>query len=96
VVIVNVGIPIALSFGLTEDSSLYDTFCTTLKSLLDIDLLTFIIESDQGSVLRAICAKYRNCHLACLRHLLVSLCGGSFVLKSEISPDVEGMVTSRL
>jgi hypothetical protein len=38
VAITNVGIPIALSFGLTEDSSLYDAFYTTLKSLFDIDL----------------------------------------------------------
>jgi uncharacterized membrane protein YqgA involved in biofilm formation len=38
VVIANVGIPIALSFGLTEDNSLYDSFYTTLKSLFDINL----------------------------------------------------------
>jgi hypothetical protein len=81
VVIANVGIPIALSFGLTEDSSLCDASYITLKSLFDIDLSTFIIESHQGSVLHAICVKYYNRHLACLRHLLVSLCHGPFAFK---------------
>jgi hypothetical protein len=45
-VIANVGIPIALSFDLAEDGSSYEAFYTTLKSLFDIDLSTFIIESD--------------------------------------------------
>jgi hypothetical protein len=31
------------------------------------------VESDQGSALKAICNKYQNTHLACIRHLLVSL-----------------------
>jgi energy-coupling factor transporter transmembrane protein EcfT len=65
VVIANAGIPIALGFGLTEDSSLYDAFYTTLKILFNIDLSTFIIESDQRSALHAVYAKYRNHHLAC-------------------------------
>jgi hypothetical protein len=64
VVIANVGIPVALSFDLTEDSSLYDAFYTMPKNLFEVDLLTFIIESDQGRALRAICAKYSNRHLA--------------------------------
>jgi hypothetical protein len=67
---------------LTEDSSLYDAFSATLKSLFDIDLSTFIIESDQGSSLRAIWAKYRNRHLACLRHSLVSFRRGPFAFKT--------------
>jgi hypothetical protein len=71
VIIANLGIVIALSLGLTEYSSLYDAFSTTLKSLLDIDSSTVIIESDQGSALHTICAKYRNRHLGCLRHFLV-------------------------
>jgi hypothetical protein len=82
VVIAAVGIPIALSFGLAEDTSLYDAFYTTLKSLFDIHLSTFIIESDQGSALRAVCAKYRNRHLACLRHLFVSLRRGPYVFET--------------
>jgi hypothetical protein len=80
-VIANVGIPIALSFGLTKDSVLYRAFYITLKSLFDIDLSTFIIESDQRSALRTICVKYRNCHLACLRHPLVSFLCGPFAFK---------------
>jgi hypothetical protein len=81
VVIANVGIPIALSFGLTEDSSLYDVFDIALKSLFDIRLPIFIIESDQGSALYAICAKYHNCHLACLQHPLRTLGRGPFAFK---------------
>jgi hypothetical protein len=81
VVIANVGILIALSLSLTEDRSLYSPFYTTLKNLFDIDLPTFLIESDQGSALRALCVKYRSHHLACLRHLLVSLLCGPFAFE---------------
>jgi hypothetical protein len=81
VVIGNVGIPIAVSFGPVEDTALYDTFYTTLMELLGFDLSTFTVESDQGSALRAICKKYQNPHLACLLHLLVSLGRGPFAFE---------------
>jgi hypothetical protein len=79
----NVGIPIALGFVLIKDSFLYDAFYTRLKSLFDIDLSTFIIESDQGSTLPAICANSCDRHLACLRHLLVSLRRSPFAFEIE-------------
>jgi hypothetical protein len=81
VVIGNVGIPIAVSFGPVEDTALYETFYTTLMELFRFDLSTFTVESDQGSALRAICKKYQNPHLACLRHLLVSLGRGTFAFE---------------
>jgi hypothetical protein len=73
VVIGNVEIRVALSFGPTEDTALYNTFYLTFRSLLSLALSPYILESDQGSALRAICSKYHNRHLTCLRHLLVSL-----------------------
>jgi hypothetical protein len=81
VVIGNVGIPIALSFGPVEDTELYEMFYTILRELFGFDLSTYIIESDQGSALRAICRKYQNSHLACLRHLLVALGRGPFAFE---------------
>jgi hypothetical protein len=92
VIIPNVGIPIAVSFDLTEDSFLYNAFYTTLKSLFDVDLLTFIIESDRGSALCAICTKDCNRHLACLGHLLVSLRRGSFAFEIGNLVRCPGMV----
>jgi hypothetical protein len=78
VVIGNVGIQIALNFGPGEDPGLCDTFYITLRELFDFDFSADTIESDQGSALRAICPKYRNTHLTCLRHLLVTLGRGPF------------------
>jgi hypothetical protein len=73
IVIANTGIPIAVSFGPAEDTAIYETFYSTFRSLFQLDLSQYTIESDQGSALRAICTKYGNRHLACLRHLLVNI-----------------------
>jgi hypothetical protein len=78
VVIGNLEIQIAFSFGPVKDTRLYDTFYTTLRELFDFDLSAYIIEFDQGSALRAICTKCQNAHLMCLRHLLVALGRGLF------------------
>jgi hypothetical protein len=69
----NVGIPVALSSGPIKDTALSNTFYLRFRSLFNLDLSTYILESDQGSAFHAICSKYHNRHLACLRHLLVSL-----------------------
>jgi hypothetical protein len=40
---------------------------------LQIDLSALIVEFDQGTALAAVCKKYNNRQLFCLRHFLVSL-----------------------
>jgi hypothetical protein len=82
VVIGNVDVSIALSFGPVEDVALYDALYATFRSLFNIDLSTCLIEFDQGPALQAICKKYQNPGLAFLRHLLVALGPGPFA--SEI------------
>jgi hypothetical protein len=74
----NVGIPIALNFGPTENAELYDGFYLIFRSLFNLDLPRYVVESDQGPALRSICAKYGNQRVMCLRHLLVSLGRGPF------------------
>jgi hypothetical protein len=74
----NVGIPIALNFGPVENVELYDGFSLIFRSLFNLDLSTYVVESDQGSALGSICAKYGNQHTMCLRHLPVSLGRGPF------------------
>ena len=69
----SVSIPLGFSFGAAETKDLYELLFIYFKSKLDIDLSQYIIESDQGSALRSVCEHYGNEHLACLRHLLVSL-----------------------
>ena len=69
----NVSIPLGFSFGPAETKELYELLFSFFKSKLDIDLSVYVIESDQGSALRAVCEDHGNEHLACLRHLLVSL-----------------------
>jgi hypothetical protein len=95
VVIVNVGIAIALSFGLTEDSSLYDAFYTILK--------TYLISVCRHLLLNP--AKDLPCAQSVPNIAIVTchVCGTSSchsataasLSKSEISSDVEGMVISR-
>ena len=41
--------------------------------LIGVDLSAYIIESDKGSALTAICAKYNCQHIGCLRHFLAGL-----------------------
>jgi hypothetical protein len=67
----NVGIPLAVSFGPNESIELYDTFYTAFDSL-NIDLRIYILESDQGSALKAVGTRHTR-HLFCLRHVLKSL-----------------------
>ena len=68
----NVGIPVAFTFGASEDKHLYQNFVDKFQTEYHINLKKFIVESDQGSALRAICDEFKE-HIACLLHFLVSL-----------------------
>ena len=69
----NIGIPLGFAFGSGEDKSLYARHFQAFAEQMGIDLSKLVIESDQGSALEAICNEKFAMHLACLRHLLVSL-----------------------
>ena len=69
----NTGIPLGFAFGSGEDKQLYSKHFDAFKKATGIDLSHFVIQSDQGSALKAICEEKNVVHLACLRHLLVSL-----------------------
>jgi len=69
----NIVIPHGFAFGSGEDKTLYDHHFQAFKEQTGIDLSKFIIESDQGSALTAICNEKSITHIACFRHLLVSL-----------------------
>ena len=69
----NVGIPLGFAFGKSEDKVLYTKLLTTMKDKLDLEFKGKVIESDQGSALKAVAKEFEMIHLACLRHLLVSL-----------------------
>ena len=59
----NTGIPLSIAFGKGETKSLYLLHILAFKRKLNINIEDFVIESDQGKAIDAIC----------LRHLLVSL-----------------------
>ena len=63
----NVGLPIAFTFGAAEDKKLYNNFVEMFNVEFGIDLKKFIVISDQGSALKAICDEFKE-HIACLRH----------------------------
>ena len=69
----NAGIPLGFAFGNGEDKSLYNLLLSVLQEKIDLQLRTKIIESDQGSALKAVAKDFSMIHLQCLRHLLVSL-----------------------
>lgn len=69
----NVSVPLGFSFGKAETKEQYQLLFSFFNSKLDIDLSEYVFESDQGSSLRGVCADNNCAHLACLRHLLVSL-----------------------
>jgi hypothetical protein len=68
----NVGLSVVALFGAKEDFALYEEFYEALGAL-GIGLSGFVGESDQGSVLKSVCTKHGNRHLAFLPHLLVGL-----------------------
>ena len=60
------------TFGGAEDKKLYNNFVEIFSSEFGINLKQFIIESDQGSALKAVCDEFKG-QIACLSHFLVSL-----------------------
>ena len=75
VIIHNVGVPLGFSFGIIEDSDIYNNFFEHFKNVFGFQIPTFInvAESDQGSGLKKAIKDQGLKHLCCLRHLLVSL-----------------------
>ena len=54
VIIHNVGLPLGFSFGLIEESDIYNSFFENFKNIFGFQIPTFInmAESDQGSGLK--------------------------------------------
>jgi hypothetical protein len=69
----NTSIPLAFAFGPAETTDLYAQFYESFQTQYQIDLGRFIVESDQGAALKAICREHGNPHRACLRHFLARL-----------------------
>jgi hypothetical protein len=69
----NTAIPLAFTFGPSETSELYRHFYQTFQKRYGISIGQFIVESDQGSALKAICRENGNPHRVCLRHFLARL-----------------------
>lgn len=74
-IIQNVGIPIGMSFGLTEDASIYNEFFFHFHNVYGFEISDFVdfVESDQGKALISAAHRQGMSHICCLRHLLVSL-----------------------
>lgn len=75
IIIQNAGIPIGMSFGLTEDSFIYNEFFFHFHNIYGYEIPTFvnIAESDQGTALIKDVNDQGMSHICYLRHLLVSL-----------------------
>jgi hypothetical protein len=69
----NVGIPLAFTFGATENLELYERLYEVFVELFNIDLGRYITESDHGAALRALCNRHDQPQLICHRHFLLSL-----------------------
>jgi hypothetical protein len=69
----NVGVPLGFSFDVAETTELYQQQYIAFAELFAIGLRQYVVESDQGSALRALCARNGQTQLICLRHFLVSL-----------------------
>ena len=69
----NVGIPLGFAFGHSEDKALYVDLIETMQQQFEIDIKGNVLESDQGSALKAAAQHFGVKHIMCLRHLLVSL-----------------------
>lgn len=75
IIIQNVGIPIGMSFGLTEDASIYNEFFFHFHNIYGYEIPDFVdvVESDQGKALIKAVHDQGMRHICYLRHLLVSL-----------------------
>jgi hypothetical protein len=64
----NVGVPLAIAFGIAETVALDEQFYTALDQLFQLDLSQYIMETDQGPALCALCTRHQQRHLLCLPH----------------------------
>ena len=69
----NVGVPIGFAFGRGEDKAIYNELFSTISEQTSIVFPGKVIESDQGTALKAAIGDLSMMHLACFRHLLVNL-----------------------
>ena len=69
----NTSLPIAFAFGHGETKILYSLLLDTVEEELNINFTNKILESDEGSALKAICSDYSIIKLSCLRHYLEKL-----------------------
>ena len=96
----NIGIPLGFAFGSGEDKKLYEKHFEAFSQQTGINLARFVIESDQGSALKAICDEKSITHLACLRHFLVSLHYSAYsyvageLVKCASSSDLQKAISS--
>ena len=87
--ICNVGIPVSFCFGKAETDDLYEMFFKAFDEILHIDISKYVVESDKGTALAAICSKYKCRHIGCLRHFIATL--GLY----EYSKQISGLVSSK-
>jgi hypothetical protein len=69
----NVGVPLGFSFGVTETVKLDQQQYAAFAEFFAINLRQYVVESDQGSALRTLCARNGQTQLIRLRHFLVYL-----------------------
>lgn len=69
----NTSLPIAFTFGHVETKILYSLLLDTIEEKLNINFTNKILESDEGSALKAICSNYSIIKLSCLHHYLEKL-----------------------
>jgi hypothetical protein len=69
----HVGVPLEFALGVAETMELDQQHYDAFTELFAIDLSRYILESDQGSELSAICTRHDQIQLICLRYFLLSL-----------------------
>ena len=75
VVINNVGLPLGFSFGLIEDSEIFNSFFNYFEKNYNFKITNYlnVCESDQGTGLRKAVKEQGMTHLKYLRHMLVNI-----------------------
>ena len=69
----NTGVGLGFSFGRGEDKEIYSSLLREISRRYSYSFESKVLESDQGSALKSVADEFKMKHLACLRHLLVSL-----------------------